>query len=57
MAQKDAVAEFITAQMSSQHIPGLSLAVIRGREVLHVSGYGAADLELNVRVTPETVFR
>ena len=54
---EDAVGRFIAAQMESQHIPGLSLAVVRGGAVVHAKGYGSASLELNVPVTPETVFQ
>jgi CubicO group peptidase (beta-lactamase class C family) len=54
---EDAVDRFVGAQMDSQHIPGLSLAVVRGGAVIRARGYGFASLELNVRVTPQTVFQ
>ena len=37
--------------------PGLSLAVMRAGNLLYAKGYGAANLETNTPVTPETVFR
>lgn len=43
--------------MKSQHIPGLSLAVIQGSDVTRSHGYGFASLELDVPVTPNTVFQ
>lgn len=54
---EDAIDQFVAAQMESQHIPGLSLAVVRGGAVVLARGYGLANLELNVRVTPESVFQ
>jgi D-alanyl-D-alanine carboxypeptidase len=54
---EDAVDRFVTGQRESQHIPGLSLAVVRGGVVILARGYGFANLEMNVRVTPETVFQ
>jgi len=54
---EDAIDQFITTQMESQHIPGLSLAIVCGDEVVRARGYGFASLELNVAVTPETVFQ
>ena len=54
---EDAVDRFVAAQMENQHIPGLSLAVIRSGEAIRAGGYGFASLELSVPVTSETVFQ
>ena len=54
---KDAVDRSVADQMESQHIPGLSLAVVRGGAVVRAGGYGLASLELDVQVTPETIFQ
>ncbi len=43
--------------MARQHIPGLALAVIENGHVLRAAGYGLANVELNVPVTPKTVFK
>src|SRR5688500_12468722 len=43
--------------MSQQHIPGLALAVVRGGRVVRVQGYGMADLEHEIPVTAQTVFK
>src|SRR4051812_47641887 len=56
-AHADEVDDYVTAQMSRQHIPGLSLAVLKDGKAAKVAGYGVANLELNVRATPETVFQ
>lgn len=36
--------------------PGVAVAVVRGDSVLHVGGYGMADLEQGVPITPRTRF-
>src|SRR6478735_5624312 len=46
----------IRQQMTEQHIPGLSLAVVRNGNVIKATGYGLANLEVNAPVTPETIF-
>jgi CubicO group peptidase (beta-lactamase class C family) len=48
--------EVVRSQMQEQKIPGVSLAVMREGKILKATGYGLANLELNVPVTPESVF-
>jgi CubicO group peptidase (beta-lactamase class C family) len=43
--------------MIEQRIPGLSLAIGRAGHVVFTRGYGVADLEHDVPVTPTTLFR
>src|SRR4051812_12396387 len=52
----DPVDDFIVAQMASQHLPGLSLALVKDGKVVKASGYGLANLELSVAATPDSVF-
>jgi len=52
--QTDAAVE---AQRQAQKIPGLSLAVCRDGKIVKAAGYGLANVELNVLVTPETIFQ
>lgn len=56
-AQEDKVDEYVLSQMKQQRIPGLSIAVVRNGEILLTKGYGLANVELNVPVTPETIFQ
>ena len=49
--------EYIEAEMRKQHIPGLSLAVVKAGKVVKTKGYGLANIELNVRATPDTVYQ
>lgn len=43
--------------MRRNDIPGLSLAVVQADTVLALRGYGEADREQGISVTPQTVFR
>ncbi len=56
-ARADAVDDTIHAEMRDQHIPGLSLAVVRGGKVVKAQGYGLANVELNAPATADTVYR
>lgn len=50
------VDEIVRARMQEQKIPGVSLAVIRDGKIIKATGYGLANVELNVPVTPQSVF-
>ena len=47
----------IGAAMEKQHIPGLALGVVKNGRLVLAKGYGLANVELNVPVTPTTVFK
>jgi CubicO group peptidase (beta-lactamase class C family) len=47
----------IRAGLTEQSLPGLSVAVGVGREIVWAEGFGWADLENQVPVTPKTRFR
>ena len=51
------VDEAVTALMRSYKIPGTSIAVVRDGKIIKAAGYGLANVELNVPVTPETIFQ
>ena len=55
-AQTDPIDAYIKAEMEKRRIPGLALAVIQHGEVIKMQGYGLANVELDVPVTPDTVF-
>jgi CubicO group peptidase (beta-lactamase class C family) len=52
-----AVEAAISATMSAEHIPGLSVAVVTHGEVQWSSGYGQSDVENAVPASAETVYR
>lgn len=54
---RDTVDRFVVAEMARQQVPGLALAVVRAGTPIKVEGYGLADLEHNIPVTPQTVFK
>ena len=56
-SQADKVDEYIEAQLRTQHIPGLSLAIVQAGKVVKSKGYGLANIELNVHATPGTVYQ
>ena len=48
--------EVIQREMERGRIPGLAISLVKGQEVVWSRGYGYADLEKKVAVTPSTVF-
>jgi D-alanyl-D-alanine carboxypeptidase len=55
-ARADRVDDYVLEEMRLRHVPGLALTVVRDGRVVKERGYGLANVELNVPVTPETVF-
>lgn len=47
----------VQAEMAKQRIPGMSLAVVAGRQVLWSAGFGMQDIENNIAARPSTVYR
>src|SRR4030095_16732920 len=56
-AQVNEVGEYIKGEMQKQRIPGLSLAVVKNGKAILAEGYGLANVELNVPVKADTVFK
>src|SRR5262245_23595933 len=50
------VDDYIQAEMSKQHIPGLALGVYRNGQIIKAQGYGFADVKSQSAVKPETLF-
>jgi len=55
-AQTDQVDDYIQREMKRRQIPGLALAVVQHGKVVKMKGYGLANVELDVPVTPDSVF-
>lgn len=53
----DKVDDYVKAQMERQHLPGVSIVVIKDSRIVKMEGYGLANVELNVPVRPDTVFK
>src|SRR5450631_4684190 len=52
-----AVTEYVNSEMQRQHIPGLSLLVIKDGKTIRAEGFGLANVELHVPVKPESIFQ
>ena len=46
----------VTVEMAKQKIPGVAIVVVRGSAIRMIKGYGEANVEHHVPVTPQTVF-
>src|SRR6202140_5684328 len=44
------------AQWNTTSSPGCALAVVKDRHIIYEHGYGMANLELSVAITPQCVF-
>ena len=49
--------QIVRASLSEQNLPGLSVAVGAGGDIVWAEGFGSADLENQVKVAPDTPFR
>ena len=47
---------FVQSEMERQRMPGVALGVVKDGDVLVAKGYGLADVEQHVAVTPDTIF-
>src|SRR6185312_3116217 len=50
-----AIDDYIMSQIQSDHIPGLALGIVQGKNILHLHGFGSAD-STGRPVTPTTPF-
>jgi len=49
--------EFVRAEMERQRVPGVAVAIVRRGTVEKADGYGFANVEHMVPVTPDTIFQ
>jgi len=54
-ARADALDDYVVRQMATQHVPGLSLAVIDHGRTVKLQSYGQANLETGTPMTPDSV--
>ncbi len=47
---------YLQSEVDNSQVPGLGVAIVRGGEVIHLAGYGLANVENQVPVTPDTLF-
>ena len=53
----DTIDDYVTAEMARRHIPGVALTVVRNGRIERVQGYGFANLEHQVPMHPDTLFK
>jgi hypothetical protein len=53
----DRLDELVEIERGKQKIPGVGVAIVRGGEPLKLQGYGLANVEHRVSVSPETTFQ
>jgi CubicO group peptidase (beta-lactamase class C family) len=53
----DSVNRYVVAEMAREHIPGVSVAIMRGDRVVLARGYGVANVELSVAASDSTVYQ
>lgn len=56
-ATNAAVTDYVKAEMQRQHVPGLSLLVVKQGKIIRADGFGLANVELRVPVKAETIFQ
>jgi CubicO group peptidase (beta-lactamase class C family) len=56
-APLDSVDRYVRAEMERQRIPGLSVAILQGDQVLLSRGYGFANLELRVPASDSSIYQ
>jgi CubicO group peptidase (beta-lactamase class C family) len=57
IAAADRVSDFVNAYLKKKQVPGCAVMVRHNGKVVLLRGYGIANLEHGVRVTPQTVFQ
>lgn len=56
-ARADQIDDIVNAQLERQHIPGVSVAVLKDGKVVKAKGYGLANVELGTPATADTVYQ
>ncbi len=56
MAQEQDLDQYIERVLADQGVPGMSIAVLRGGEILLAKGYGFASLELRAPATAQSLY-
>lgn len=56
-ANADAIDTYLNDTIQKQHIPGLSLAIVRDGKILKTKGYGLSNVELDSAATESTIYQ
>jgi len=52
----DYLVERLEQQRQALHVPGMAIAIVKDDEIILAQGFGLADIENEIPVTPETAF-
>ena len=47
---------WLEAQLAYEHLPGMSVAIVKDQELIWSKGYGFADVKKKIPATPQTVY-
>lgn len=53
----DAIDRYVRHELEAQHIPGVSVAVVKAGHVVKAEGYGVENVEQGTPATAESVYR
>jgi CubicO group peptidase (beta-lactamase class C family) len=53
----DSVNRYVESEMQRLHIPGMSVAILRGDSIVMARGYGYANVELHVPASDSTIYQ
>ncbi len=56
-SSSDRIDRYVAKELGDQHIPGLAVGIYRDGKIVFAKGYGLANVELGVAVTPSTIFQ
>jgi putative ATP-binding cassette transporter len=48
--------QYIREQMAQKNIVGMSIAIVRDKEITYLKGFGSASIKRQTQVTPQTIF-
>ena len=55
--QKDGIDQYVNHIIERHEIPGISLTIVKDGEIIHKANYGNANVEHNVPITDQSIFR
>lgn len=56
-AQTDGVDSYLMRQMQKNHVPAISVAIVRNGKIEKLKSYGVANIEWDVTATPDSAFQ
>ncbi|MBN9233003.1 MULTISPECIES: serine hydrolase domain-containing protein [Phyllobacteriaceae] len=56
MSHTEELDRYLQAEIENSQVPGLGVAIVGNGEIIHLAGYGLANVENNTPVSPDTVF-